>query len=211
MKKKNKRIIFVVFSLLSLIGGIPGLIDIYDLLNKGPKLNFFLDFIDYGDVTSTYVYPADSSFQKKDYLFVLLGLTIKNDGSKSLFPLQYYLSIKSDGFWYKFDPMSISDDFKTLESDSTILVLAENPSKQDLTTIVKQYETDKPYTGLLMFRRPKINNQPLLFHVKEFELQILGEDGNLYSHIFYLDNSIPFQYEKTYYQRHGAQVIKKYK
>lgn len=179
-----KKILILVVSVLSVIGGVPGIISTYEYLNKGPDLNINLEFISMGELDSWDLSNENVKIHKKKSLYLLLALSINNLGNQPLTPWSYSLSVKTD-MWFDFYSLQIPDDIDTIQSDEFIFDFGESPPyKNDLGKIT-QYKPNDPTAGYLMFANDKLLNYHLFDTPEKFELIIYDEKLKKYYFTFY--------------------------
>jgi hypothetical protein len=125
--------------LISLVGGVPGLINIYNWSTQSPKFVFATE--------SLLMSPASIKGKSNSTMYsLILSGGIYNDGSKPLFPNKFLLKIKYIGDFNS----TVLNSVPITNFQTTGNVEYENAKQNDLLKIIRVNPSDVSY-GILLF------------------------------------------------------------
>lgn len=97
---KNHLVVAITL-FIAIVGGIPGILSIYDYFFENPQVTMFISRVDYG----TLKWPE----REQEYSYVLLELEVTNEENHPIQipPIPFNISVKFDYKWKYFEGMAI--------------------------------------------------------------------------------------------------------
>lgn len=160
---EDKKIASLIF--ISLLGGIPGLINVYDWLTEIPDFSYHLISFSNGETTP----PSPKA------KFYLLSGAMYNPGELPLFPVHFVLEIEfEDGTKKSIEAIGINDTLlKKLNTPVGEGIPISTGATNDLMQTVRLKEKDAQY-GILFFPLPHTSQD--LSNPKQFTLTCINID-----------------------------------
>lgn len=134
--------ITIITIIISICGGIPGIINIIKWSRERPLFRYVQDVITYGGFLQNGV-PYD---------FIMLNGAIHNNGEKPLFPASFILQITFHDKELKLKSMPLVQEVFSQGTKGLIKLKSENP--KDLLSVIKLEPKESIY-GTLIFPYPK--------------------------------------------------------
>lgn len=132
--------------IISLVGGVPGVINIWDWANEQPKFQFHAESLTDGEYFRDGVPPF--------YFFLITG-AIYNDGKTPLFPATFVLEAEFPDTTFRIGATVIDSSLFKGKS-AGIKMHFDSPSARDLLRVIRVNSADAVY-GALLFQIRTIN------------------------------------------------------